>query len=213
MAFQGEYFVERYGKEAAARTPPFRRMLEMGLPVGIGTDATRVASYNPWTCLSWLVTGKTVGGTALYPASNLLGREEGLRQFTVGSAWFSREEDKKGQIAPGQYADLAVLSADYFAVPAESIRGIESVLTLVGGKVVFAASPFESHAPPPLPVLPEWSPVARYGGHWRPRAESRPGGGGGGAVALAHGRHDPFGCHGPPSSRGFGAPGCSCWAF
>ena len=72
MAFQGEYFVDRYGKQAAERTPPVRRMLEMGIPVGMGTDATRVASYNPWTCLSWLVTGRTVGGTALYPENNLL---------------------------------------------------------------------------------------------------------------------------------------------
>src|ERR1044071_3398908 len=87
MAFQGEYFIDRYGTQAAERTPPIRRMLEMGVPVGAGTDATRVASYNPWTSLSWLVTGKTVGGTDLYPERHLLSRAEALRLFTVGSAW------------------------------------------------------------------------------------------------------------------------------
>ena len=62
MAYQGEYFIDRYGKQAAERTPPVRKMLELGIPVGAGTDATRVASYNPWVSLYWLVTGKTVGG-------------------------------------------------------------------------------------------------------------------------------------------------------
>jgi predicted amidohydrolase YtcJ len=215
MAFQGEYFIERYGKQAAERTPPVRRMLEMGVPVGLGTDATRVASYNPWTCLSWLVTGKTVGGTALYPAQNLLSRDDALRQFTVGSAWFSREEDKKGQITPDFYADLAVLSADYFAVPPEGIRGIESLLTLVGGKVVFAASPFEAHAPAALPVMPDWSPVARFGGHWREhaRAESRSGGGGGGgALAFNHAHDHALGCDSLSFASGdWGS--CSCSVF
>src|SRR5258707_2396436 len=167
MAYQGEYFIDRYGKKAAERTPPVRRMLEMGVPVGAGTDATRVASYNPWTSLSWLVTGRTVGGTALYPESNLLSREEALRLYTVGSAWFSREEDRKGQIAPGQLADFAALSEDYFTVPPERIRGIESLLTVLGGKVVHAAGAFSAHAPPSVPVLPEWSPVSKFGGHWR----------------------------------------------
>src|SRR5207253_8445822 len=67
MAFQGEYFVERYGRRQAERTPPIRRMLELGVPVGAGTDATRVSSYNPFVSLYWLVTGNTVGGLYLYP--------------------------------------------------------------------------------------------------------------------------------------------------
>ena len=99
MAFQGEYFVDRYGAKQAERTPPIRRMLEMGVPVGAGTDATRVASYNPFVALYWLVTGKTVGGTALYPESNRLERMEALRLYTVGSSWFSSDEGKKGSIA------------------------------------------------------------------------------------------------------------------
>ncbi len=174
MAYQGEYFVNRYGQAAAAHTPPVARMLGMGLPVGAGTDATRVASYNPWVALYWLVAGKTVGGATLYGEDNRLDRMEALRRYTVGSAWFSNDEGKKGAIVPGQLADLAVLSADYFSVPEEEIKGIESVLTLVGGKAVHAAGDFGKLAPPSLPVLPEWSPVKTYGGAPAPAASSLP---------------------------------------
>src|SRR5205823_1594366 len=169
MAFQGEYFMDRYGKKAAERTPPVRKMLEMGIPVGAGTDATRVASYNPWVSLYWLVAGKTVGGTALYPKANCLDRAEALRRYTQGSAWFSGEDDKKGAIRSGQLADLAVLSADYFSVPEEEIKAIESVLTVVDGKIVFGTNEFADLSPPPIPVLPEWSPVKEYGGYYRAR--------------------------------------------
>jgi len=165
MAFQGEYFRERYGRELAEQSPPIRRMLETGIPVGAGTDATRVASYNPWVSLYWLVTGRTVGRLQLYPEANRLGREEALCLYTVGSSWFSAEEGKKGVLAPGRLADLAVLSADYLSVPEEEVRGIESVLTIVGGRVVYAAQEFGNLAPPPLPVSPDWSPVAGLGGY------------------------------------------------
>jgi hypothetical protein len=167
MAFQGECFVERYGKPAAAHAPPIRTMLAMGVPVGAGTDATRVSSYNPWLALYWLVTGNTVGGMALYPEANRLDRMEALRLFTVGSSWFSNEEGQKGAIVPGQLADLAVLSADYFAIPDEDIKRLESVLTVVGGLVVYGAGDFARLAPPPLPVSPDWSPVAVYAGYGR----------------------------------------------
>ncbi len=166
MAFQGEYFVARYGKQAAERTPPISRMLEMDVPVGAGTDATRVASYNPFVALYWLVSGKTVGGTALYPKQNRLDRMEALRLYTVGSSWFSSEDGKKGAIVPGQLADLAVLSDDYFSIPEERIKSLESVLTIVGGKPVYAAKEFKDFEPPSIPVLPEWSPVAKYGGYY-----------------------------------------------
>jgi predicted amidohydrolase YtcJ len=165
MAFQGEYFIERYGKHAAEHSPPIRKILAMGVPVGAGTDGTRVASYNPFVSLYWLVTGKTVGGTALYPEANRLDRNEALRRYTVGSAWFSGEEEKKGSVEVGKLADLAVLSADYFSVPEPEIKSIESVLTIVGGKVVYAARDFGSLAPSPLPVSPSWSPIATYGGY------------------------------------------------
>jgi predicted amidohydrolase YtcJ len=164
MAFQGEHFIERYGAAQAEQSPPIRRMLAAGVPVGAGTDATRVASYNPFVSLYWLVAGKTVGGTALYN-ENRLDRMEALRLWTVGSAWFSSEEGRKGALVPGQLADLAVLSADYFSVPEEEIKRLESVLTLVGGKPVYATAEFTHLSPPPLPVAPEWSPVAKFGGY------------------------------------------------
>jgi predicted amidohydrolase YtcJ len=167
MAYQGEYFVERYGRKAAERTPPVRRMLGMGLPVGGGTDATRVSSYNPFVSLYWLVTGKTVGGLALYPEANRLDRMEALRVWTEGSSWFSTDQGAKGRIEQGQHADLAVLSEDYFKVPEERIRSLVSVLTMVGGKIVYGSSVYSSLAPPELPVLPDWSPVKTYGGYHR----------------------------------------------
>jgi predicted amidohydrolase YtcJ len=168
MAFAGEFFAERYGREAAASAPPIRQMLQAGLPVGAGTDAMRVASYNPWISLYWMVTGKTVGGMQLASPENRLSREEALRLYTVGSAWFSGEEEMKGRIAPGQLADFAILSADYLTVPEEQIRRIESVLTVTGGDVVYSAGAFTMFAPEPLPpVRPAWSPVAAFGGYQR----------------------------------------------
>jgi predicted amidohydrolase YtcJ len=168
MAYQGEYFTERYGEKAAEATPPVRKMLQLGIPVGAGTDATRVASYNPWVSLYWLVTGKTVGGMSMYPDTNCLTREEALRLYTQGSSWFSNEAGKKGALAPGQLADFTALTEDYFAVPEDEIKGIESVLTVVGGKIVHATEEFSSWAPPTLPVLPEWSPTKVFGGYGAP---------------------------------------------
>jgi predicted amidohydrolase YtcJ len=165
MAYQGEYFVERYGAKAAERTPPIRRMLELGVPVGAGTDATRVASYNPWVSLAWLTTGKTLGGTQLYPAANRLDRETALRLWTAANAWFSTEAGKKGQIKIGQLADLAVLSQDYFAVPDELIEHTVSVLTMLGGKPVHAAEELAALAPPLPPAAPDWAPPGRFGGY------------------------------------------------
>jgi predicted amidohydrolase YtcJ len=171
MAFQGEYFVERYGALQAKRTPPIRRMLEIGVPVGAGTDATRVSSYNPYLSLYWLITGKTIGGRSLYPQENRLDRAEALKLYTIGSSWFSTEDGKKGALAPGQLADLAILSADYFSIPNEEIKQLESVLTIVGGKIVYAAEEFSTFAPPALPVSPSWSPVNAYGGYAKDQPE------------------------------------------
>ncbi len=165
MAFQGESFIARYGKKAAENSPPIKKMIERGVPVGAGTDATRVSTYNPWITLYWLVTGKTVGGTSLYPESNRLNRMESLRLYTIGSAWFSSEENKKGSIESGKLADLVVLSSDYFTIPEEEIKHIESLLTIVGGKIVYGAGTFKDLAPPRLPVTPSWSPVAKFGGY------------------------------------------------
>lgn len=168
MAFQGEYFIDRYGRQAAKRSPPIRKMLELGIPVGAGTDATRVASYNPWISLYWMVAGKTVGGTILYGDENKVERLDALYLYTMGSAKFSREEDKKGALVVGMYADMAVLSDDYLTIPEESIKTITSLLTLVGGKIVYGANEFSSlDENKDLPVSPDWSPVSHYGGYYQ----------------------------------------------
>jgi predicted amidohydrolase YtcJ len=210
MAYQGEYFVDRYGAAAAERTPPIARMLAMAIPVAAGTDATRVASYNPWVCLHWLVTGRTVGGLALYPAANRLDRERALRLWTQAAGWFSNEDGERGTLKAGQLADLAVLTEDYFAVPEARIPAIESSLTMVGGKFVYASAPFGGHSPPPLPIRPDWSPVGVYGGYHRVASSARIGGGQAGGLALhrAASRHRLDGCHG----GGWGDR-CGCWAF
>ena len=192
MAYQGEYYIRRYGVESAKRRPPLRRMLQMSLPVGAGTDGTRVASYHPWTCLWWMVTSKTVGGTILHDESDRLSREEALRLYTHGSAWFSNEDDRKGILAVSRFADMAVLSDDYFAVEDDSIRGLESVLTIVGGRIVHGAEEYAHLAPPLPPVSPDWSPVARFGGYDRstptpPRHEHTP-------IMAADGRVWEAGC-------------------
>jgi hypothetical protein len=202
MAYQGEHFRERYGVAATLRTPPVAEILRAGVPLGAGTDATRVASYNPFVSLYWLITGKTVGGLAMYPESNRLDRMEALKLWTVGSSWFSNETGKKGAIQPGQLADLAVLSADYFSMPEEEIKGLESVLTLVGGKPVYAAAEFGSLAPPSPEILPAWSPVAAYGGYRGVDSSVaiKP------PAAHAHiGVH-----HHEPAGGGFN---CFCWAY
>jgi predicted amidohydrolase YtcJ len=168
LAFSGEMFIERYGADAAAAAFPLRQIIEAGIPVSAGTDATRPSSYNPWLSLYWMVTGKTIGGTQLVALDHLVSREEALRLYAVGSAWLSREEEVKGRIAPSQYADFAILSVDYLTVPAEQIRTIESVLTVTGGDVVYSAPPFVTLSPDALPpVSPEWSPVAIFGGYQR----------------------------------------------
>lgn len=165
MAFQGEYFVDRYGKEAAEQSPPIRKMLDMGVPVGGGTDATRVASFNPWVSLYWLVTGKTVGGLTLYGDANRLNREEALRLWTLGSAYKSNEETVKGAIKPGMYADMAVLSKDFMQIADEDIKHITSAMTIVGGKIVYAADEFGSYDAPLPPASPDWAPVKYFGGY------------------------------------------------
>jgi len=142
MAFAGEFFAERYGAEAAQAAPPLRRLLDAGLPLGAGTDATRVSSYNPWVALAWLVSGRTVGGTLLAAPENRLSRAEALRLYTLGSAWFSFDEDRRGSLTPGKLADLAVLSKDYLTTPVDEIGSIASLLTMVGGRVVHASGPY-----------------------------------------------------------------------
>jgi len=165
MAYQGEYFTDRYGAKAAENTPPIKKMLEMEVPVGGGSDATRVSSYNPWVSMYWLTVGKTVGGLQLYNESRL-SRETALELYTRGSAWFSQEQQKKGDIKVGMFADLAVLDNDYFNVEDEAVKNIEAEMTVVDGKIVYAKGDFSSFSPPIIPILPDWSPTNIYNGYY-----------------------------------------------
>jgi len=142
MYFGGEDLVRRQGPDAARRIPPVVTGDRLGVAIGAGTDAHRVASYNPFTSLQWFLDGKTVAGTPIRGPEETPDRLAALRFYTMGSAWFSFDEDVRGSLEGGKLADLAVLSADYLTVPLDEIGNIESVLTLLGGEVVYAAGDF-----------------------------------------------------------------------
>ncbi|MEO1575976.1 MAG: amidohydrolase, partial [Pseudomonadota bacterium] len=165
MAYAGEYFAKRYGEAMTRRAPPLRDVIEAGVPLGLGSDATRVASYNPWNTLYWATTGRSVGGTDLHGPEQRLTRREALFHHTVGSAWISQEEVMKGRLKPGQFADLAVLNAPYLTVSDEDVKAIESELTITGGRIVHGAGAFADRAPPLPAIEPSWSPVRTYGGY------------------------------------------------
>ncbi|NUS68424.1 MAG: amidohydrolase [Ensifer adhaerens] len=227
MAYQGEYFVERYGHGVAEATPPVAKMLAKGVNVSAGTDATRVASYNPWVSLSWMVTGKTVGGLQLYPRANCLDRETALRMWTEKVQWFSNEEGKKGRIEKGQFADLIVPNKDFFNCAEDEISFLTSELTMVGGKIVYAAGEFASHDENEVPpAMPDWSPVRTFGGY---AAWGEPEGAGKRSLRrtaiTSCGCASDCGVHGHDHAGAwtsklpiadlkgfFGALGCSCWA-
>ena len=227
MAYQGEYFVERYGFGAAEATPPIKRIMNAGVKTSVGTDATRVSSYNPWVSLAWLVTGKTVAGFRLYPPSNCLDRETALRMWTENVTWFSNEEGKKGRIQTGQFADLMVPDRDYFSCAEDEIADTTSLLTMVGGKIVYGTGDFGSLEGVKVPpALPDWSPVRTFGGYgaWAdPKAATR--------SASAHKLAMSCGCANACAVHGhnhaiawasrlpiadlksfWGALGCACWA-
>ncbi|MFJ5837995.1 amidohydrolase [Streptomyces shenzhenensis] len=172
LSFQGEAFLRRYGPGRAADAPPIRAMLERGLAVAAGTDATRVSTYNPWVALHWLVGGRNIGGLVLRPRSNRVDRQTALRMFTRAGAELTGEAEVKGVLRPGCYADLAVLSDDYFTVPEPEIAHIESLLTVTGGRIVYAAGEYEGLDEELPPVSPGWSPVAHFGGYQASRPYS-----------------------------------------
>ncbi|MFK3740709.1 amidohydrolase [Massilia sp. TN1-12] len=164
MHFQGEAYWKRYGAQTR-QMPPIRKLLDAGVPVGLGTDGTRVSSYNPWPSVYWAMTGKTAGGMKIWQDKDVPSRYQALKLITTGSAWMSGEEKLKGTIARGQYADLVVLPKDVFTMDVEGVKRLESVLTVVNGKVVYGAGPYQQLAPALPPVSPAWSPVATYGGY------------------------------------------------
>lgn len=164
MAYQGESFIKRYGKKAAENTPPIKKMLNMGLTVGMGSDGTRVSSYNPWIGLYWLTTGKTIGGVKHQADSNLLDRTTALKLYTQGSAKLIKLDKDRGQIKEGYLADITIISDNYFEVSDEKIKSIEADLTIVNGKIVYGKDIFKSISPAALRAIPSWSPVNFYRG-------------------------------------------------
>jgi predicted amidohydrolase YtcJ len=166
LMFQGQAFLERYGPEPTATAPPIKKMLERGLTVAAGTDATRLSSYIPWLSIEWFVRGRDIGGTLLSLAQNRVDRETALRMYTVNGAALTGESDEKGLLKVGYLADFAVLSDDYFSVPDDQISRIESVLTAVGGKIVYAAGPFEGQEGPQPESSVPCSPVEAFGGYY-----------------------------------------------
>jgi predicted amidohydrolase YtcJ len=140
--FRGEAFLGQRGADAARRVPPIGSALRLKLPVGGGTDAHRVMGPNPFVALQWMLDGKTISGVAMRAPEELPTRIDALRLYTQGSAWFTFEENARGALAVGQLADLAVLSRDYLSVPTEQIGGTVSLLTMVGGRIVYADGPY-----------------------------------------------------------------------
>jgi predicted amidohydrolase YtcJ len=125
--------------------PPFRRIVDSGIRAGVGTDSTNVSALDPWLSLFYMTTGRNVAGVLTNDGQQVT-RVEALRLYTEGAAWFSFDDHHVGSFVAGKYADLAVLSHDYLTVPEQTIRRIESVLTLLGGTIVHAAPPFAAPA-------------------------------------------------------------------
>jgi predicted amidohydrolase YtcJ len=144
LYFRGEALLGQRGPDVASVSPPIVSALNMGIPVGGGTDAHRVMWFSPFVSLQWMLDGKTVSGMAMRGNEQLPSRMQALRLYTQGSAWFVFDEARRGSLAVGQFADLAVLSKDYFSVPTDEIGSITSLLTMVGGRIVFGAGPFSN---------------------------------------------------------------------
>jgi predicted amidohydrolase YtcJ len=181
MSLDGEAYAAKYGAQAAANAPPIARIRELGIPLACGTDANRANTYNPWIGIHWLVTGRTLGGAKLQGDRNLLDRTEALRLWTSGGAWISGEEQLKGTLEVGKFADVAILSADYFSVQEDQIKEIESVVTIVDGRVVYAGGPYARLDPPAPPVAMDWMPLKQFGEYYK-RAD-------GGALPVVAGGH------------------------
>jgi len=164
MYYQGELYKKLYG-HPDHQIPPIRKMLALGIPVGLGTDATRISTFNPWMTLHWATTGRTIGGYQFWPREEALSRFEALRLYTTGSAWMSGEEKLKGKISIGQYADMVILNKDYFSIPIDDIRSIHALLTIVNGKPVYGEGDYSRYSHSMPEVIPSWSPVKFYGGY------------------------------------------------
>ncbi len=139
LYFAAPSFIAERGEAQMQRSPPIGSALRLGLTIGGGTDANRVMIENPFVSLRWMLDGLTVDGIETRNVREIPTREEALRIYTEGSAWFAHDENRRGRLMPGMLADLAVLSDDYFTVPISDIAKIKSVLTMVGGQIVYAS--------------------------------------------------------------------------
>jgi hypothetical protein len=166
MALHGDAFIKTYNREKALQTPLLRKMADSGVPLAMTTDGFRASTYNPWIGISWTVSGKSVSGSEILAKNNRLTREEALKLYTLGAAWFEHNESEKGKIAPGNLADFALLSADYFTVPEDEIKNISSVLTVVDGRVVFGTGKYNKLTPQLPEIIPAWSPIKHFGGYY-----------------------------------------------
>jgi predicted amidohydrolase YtcJ len=144
LYFAAPSYIAEQGEAQMQRSPPIGSALRLDLTVGGGTDANRVMIENPFVSLRWMLDGLTVDGVETRTAREIPTREEALRIYTEGSAWFAHDENRRGRLVPGMLADLAVLSDDYFTVPISDIAKIKSLLTMVGGQIVYASDPFSS---------------------------------------------------------------------
>jgi predicted amidohydrolase YtcJ len=119
--------------------PPVRMIVDSGIHVGAGSDAAQISTLDPWLMIYYMVTGKNAAGVMIN-AGQTLTRLEALRLYTANNGWFFREEDRLGSMEPGKLGDVAVLSDDFLdstKVPDEAIKRVKSVLTVVGGQVVY----------------------------------------------------------------------------
>jgi len=144
LYFAATSYIAERGEAQMQRSPPIVSALRLGLPTGGGTDANRVMIENPFVSLRWMLDGLTVDGVETRGAKEIPSREEALRIYTQGSAWFAHDENQRGRLVPGMLADLAVLSDDYFIAPISDIAKIKSQITMVGGQIVYASGPFSS---------------------------------------------------------------------
>ena len=136
MYLDGDKALHRHGEKNLERMPPINTALKLGITIGAGTDAHRVADYNPFIALRWMLDGKSASGRKLRGNDEIPTRMQALKMYTSGSAWLAHDENKRGTLEVGKFADLAVLSEDYLQVPLERMAQIHSMLTMVGGKIV-----------------------------------------------------------------------------
>jgi len=149
LYFGGERLQKEVGPEAAQDMPRIATAMRLGLTVAGGTDAHRVSSYNPFVALQWYLDGTTIGGVKTRGSAEAPSRRQALEMYTRNPAFMANDDDRRGTLEPGKFADLAVLSADYLTAPVNKIGKIKSVLTMVGGEVVYADAPFANIASAP----------------------------------------------------------------